>query len=73
MAARSPGPGPGRRGARGACPVLAAGQGGAATAEDVAEVWNNCDPLATFEGDDDSQALAQKIKREAMLRIGGQR
>lgn len=45
----------------------------AATAEDVAEVWNNCDPLATFEGDDDSQALAQKIKREAMLRIGGQR
>ncbi|MGB3830873.1 MAG: phage recombination protein Bet [Mesorhizobium sp.] len=45
----------------------------AATAEDVAEVWNNCDPLATFEGDDDSQALAQKIKRETMLRIGGQR
>jgi phage recombination protein Bet len=45
----------------------------AATAQDVAEVWNNCDPLATFEGDDDSQALAQKIKREAMLRIGGQK
>lgn len=43
----------------------------AATAEEVAEVWNNCDPLATFEGDDDSQALAQSIKRNAMLRIRG--
>lgn len=42
-------------------------------AAEIAEVWNDADPLARFEGDDDSQALAQSIKRRHVNRVAGAR
>jgi len=42
----------------------------ATNAADIAEVWNDFDPLAKFEGDEDSQALATSIKRKHVQRVG---
>ena len=39
-------------------------------ATDIAEVWTEFDPLAKFEGDEDSQALATSIKRKHVQRLG---
>lgn len=43
---------------------------GANTAAEIAEVWNDFDPLSRFEGDEDSQALATSIKRKHVQRVG---
>jgi phage recombination protein Bet len=42
----------------------------ATTAAEIAEVWNDADPLSKFEGDEDSQALAMSIKRTHVQRVG---
>jgi hypothetical protein len=42
----------------------------ATTADEIAEVWNDADPLSKFEGDEDSQALAMSIKRTHVQRLG---
>ncbi|MER9355508.1 recombinase RecT [Mesorhizobium sp. M0514] len=44
--------------------------GAATTAADIAEIWNDFDPLAKFEGDEDNQALATSIKRKHVQRVG---
>lgn len=36
----------------------------------IAEVWNEFDPLAKFENDEESQALATSIKRRHVQRVG---
>jgi phage recombination protein Bet len=45
----------------------------ASSTADVAEVWNDADPLSRFEGDDDAQAFAQSIKRKHVARVSGSR
>lgn len=42
----------------------------ASDAASIAEVWNEFDPLAKFEGDEESQALATSIKRRHVQRVG---
>ena len=39
-------------------------------AASIAEIWNDMDPLAKFEGDEESQALATSIKRRHVQRVG---
>lgn len=42
----------------------------ASDAASIAEVWSEFDPLAKFEGDEESQALATSIKRRHVRRVG---
>lgn len=39
-------------------------------AASIAEIWNEFDPLAKFEGDEENQALATSIKRRHVQRVG---
>jgi len=39
------------------------------SAEDIVEVWNDMDPLATLEGNDDAQAAAKSYKRKHTQRV----
>ena len=43
---------------------------GASNAADIAEVWNDFDPLARFENDEENQALAVSIRRRHVQRVG---
>lgn len=43
----------------------------ATNAVEIAEVWNDFDPLAKFENDEESQSLATSIKRRHVQRVGG--
>lgn len=40
------------------------------SAEDIVDVWNEMDPLATLEGNDDAQAAAKSYKRKHTQRVG---
>lgn len=42
----------------------------AGDAASIAEIWNDMDPLAKFEGDEESQSLATSIKRRHVQRVG---
>lgn len=42
----------------------------AGDAASIAEIWNDMDPLAKFEGDEESQALDTSIKRRHVQRVG---
>lgn len=41
--------------------------------ESVEEVWTEADPMARFENDETSQAIAMAIKKRALKRVGGKK